>query len=208
MAHASGPQRGGATSRGGGVPGSPTSTLPPRVPATTTDQETPPPLLSDLNADVLAHIAYHTRGRSLHALRSTVRFDLRAVACVRIQRMIRVAMMAMSRRIPEVGDRVYVRNYGYGTIEGSTGESSDGEGSAGVENRLWKVRLTVGESVFEQQRKIKLVEPWSDGPWNNIEAQNSASSAASTARNAATQAVQAAHELVLMQGVRHRSMQS
>ena len=255
MAHASGPQGGGATSWGGGVPpmlfsqpappddwsdddlpservrkprirrvivhspgsgvrtvrhelqsaaGSPTSTLPPRVPVTMTDQ-VPPLLLSDLDADVLAHIAYYT-GRSLRALRSTVRFDIRAVACLRIQRMCRVTMMAMSRRIPEVGDRVYVRNYGYGTIEGSTGDGSDGEGSAGVENRLWKVRLTVGESVFEQQRKIKLVEPWADGPWNNIEAQNSASSAASTARNAATQAVQAAHELVLMQRVRHRSM--
>ena len=90
----------------------------------------------DLHADLIGEIAYWASG-SMGALRACLRFDVKTVACKRIQRLGMAAIRAWDRRQPAVGDRVYVRKFGYGTVEGSTGYE-DGLGIASVE---WKVSL-------------------------------------------------------------------
>ena len=148
--------------------------------------------LADLNADLIGEIAFWAGG-SMGALRTCLRYDIRTVACKRIQRLVVAAIRAWDRRTPAVGDRVYVKKFGYGTVEGSTGYEDD---LASIE---WKVSLVNRtQSVYVRSDRLKFVEAWSDGPWHNATGHLSAKNAASTARSAATNAVKAARAVVRM----------
>ena len=86
--------------------------------------------ITDLDADLIGEIACWARAGSLIALRATLRFDLRHVACMRIQRLCKRAIKSWNHGIPAVGARVFVKKHGYGTAEGSTayeGSMEDGK---------------------------------------------------------------------------------
>lgn len=153
--------------------------------------------ISDLDADLIGEIACWARAGSLIALRATLRFDLRHVACVRIQRLCKRAIKSWNHGIPAVGARVFVKKHGYGTVDGSTayeGSMEDGKGTV-----KWKVMLERGHrSIFFRRRDMKLVEPWEDGPWNNTVGLRSAKEAALISRGAAAQSLHAAAAVLQM----------
>ena len=140
------------------------------------------PELSDLSAELIVEIAIHA---PLAPLRQTIRFNVREVACMRLQRWFREPKSPTANGL-SVGDRVIVRR-GHGlsacfaTVAAVPGQSMS-----------CKLRLLDGRYMDVPRSRVKGLEPWADGPWGEAVGRTAALVSASAARGAALDAATAA----------------
>ena len=149
----------------------------------------PAPSLASLPDDILEEIAI--RSHPLIALRTVIRFRLRAVAATRIARWFRAVRPHLEPPRPVVGDRVICRWPAhlkhppcYATVAARVGYHHG--------RLLWRVWLFDGTYVKMQTSRMRRLEPWKDGVWGESIGRTSALAAASVAREAATRATSTA----------------
>ena len=133
-----------------------------------------------LPAELLLEVAFRS---PLQTLRQVVRFDVRLVACVRLQRWFRRWCRQTGDTVLRVGDRVAV--HGSSASPGCRYTTLAAELQAGDR---WKLRLLNGEYVSVHVSRIRKLEEWADGPWASSVGSSSALHSASRARGAATRA--------------------